>query len=179
MDLRFEPLTPEDFPTLVRWTASQEFLLQWAGPGFSYPLTVEQLEAHYRGCLVDPPAREMWKVLDGASGPMIAHAELSGIDRVLGAATVSRVIVGDPHMRGKGVGTALMRELIRRAFHTLDLATLDLNVFDFNKRALDCYRRVGFRIDTRLENVRRVGDSYWSLYHMTLSRTPPGPERSA
>ena len=172
--IRLAPLEPGDFPTLVRWTTSPEFLVQWAGPAFSYPLTAAQLEEHYRGCLESPPKREMWKAVESEGGQMVAHAELNGIDRKDLRATVSRVIVGDSKSRGKGIGTALMRALVSRAFDDLGLASLDLNVFDFNRRAIDCYLRVGFKIESRLENVQRVGDTYWSVYRMVLAR-PPSP----
>ena len=149
--------------------------MQWAGPSFSYPLTVEQLEEHYGGCLAVPPAREMWKAVERGSPGMIGHIELGSIDREEGTATVSRVIVGDPRRRGQGIGTAMMRFVVDRAFGILGLRALDLYVFDFNRRAVDCYLRVGFRIDARLENVRRVGDGYWSTYHMVLERPGPAP----
>lgn len=172
MEMDFAPLEPADFPTLVAWTTSMEFLLQWAGPKFSYPLTIDQLAEHHRECAGPEPAREMWKGMDRSTGAMVAHAELNTIDRLAKCATISRVIVGDPRARGKGIGTQLMSFLVRRAFDVLDLETLDLNVFDFNQRAVDCYRRVGFEIESRLENVRRVGDGYWSLYRMALGRRP-------
>jgi len=167
-DIELRPLEPADFEHLIGWTTSPEFLLQWAGPGFSYPLTVEQLAEHHRGCRADPPLREMWKALPRGSAEMIGHAELTGIDRVARTATVSRVLVGDPHRRGRGIGTAMMELLIRRAVDGLDLSGLDLYVFDFNRRAIDCYTGVGFRIDARMENVRRVGDEFWSMYRMVL-----------
>ncbi len=33
-----------DFQQLINWIDSPEFLLQWGGPNFSFPLTEEQLE---------------------------------------------------------------------------------------------------------------------------------------
>ena len=171
-DIELRPLERVDFPILVSWAKSAEFLLQCAGPGFSYPLTVDQLEEHHRGCTADPPVREMWKVVELGSPGMIGHVELGSLDRTELTATVSRVIVGDPRLRGGGIGTAMMRLIVERAFHHLGLRALDLYVFDFNRRAIDCYSRVGFRIDARMENVRRVGDAYWSMLHMVLE---PGP----
>lgn len=169
-DVELLPLEPADFPTLVGWVHSAEFLLQCAGPGFSYPLTVEQLEAHHRGCTADPPVREMWKARERGTPGTIGHIELSSLDRTEQTATVSRVIVGDPRRRGAGIGTAMVRLVIDRAFGVLGLRALDLYVFDFNKRAIDCYARVGFRIDARMENVRRMGDTYWSMYRMLLEK---------
>jgi RimJ/RimL family protein N-acetyltransferase len=170
IDVDLAPLSAEDFPVLVSWTTSAEFLLQWAGPRFAFPLTVEQIEEHYRDCLAHPPKREMWKAMLRGSTEMVGHAELNSIDRSAGTATISRVIVGDRARRGKGIGAAMTDFLLRRAFGDLGLATVDLYVFDWNSRAIDCYTRAGFRIDTRLDNARRVGDTYWSLYRMVMER---------
>jgi RimJ/RimL family protein N-acetyltransferase len=177
--MELAPLERLDFDSLIRWTTSPEFLLQWAGPSFSYPLTAEQLDEHCRGCAAEPPLREMWKAVLPRSGEMIGHAELGSIDYAARTATVSRVIIGDPLERGKGFGTTLMQLLLRRAFEGIGLRALDLYVFDFNRRAVDCYARVGFTIDAHMQNVRRVADGYWSMYRMVMQRTGSGSRASA
>jgi RimJ/RimL family protein N-acetyltransferase len=169
IDVDLAPLSTEDLGVLVGWTTSAEFLLQWAGPRFSFPLTVEQLEEHHRGCLTEPPKREMWKAMLRGSAEMVGHAELNSIDRSAGTATISRVIVGASR-RGKGIGAAMTDFLLRRAFGDLGLTAVDLYVFDWNSRAIGCYTRAGFRIDAHMENARRVGDTYWSLYRMVMER---------
>jgi RimJ/RimL family protein N-acetyltransferase len=176
MDILMRPLEEADLPTLIHWTRSAEFLLQWAGPAFAYPLTTEQLLEHHRGCTADPPTREMWKAV--AQGQMVGHAELGSIDRQARTATISRVIVGEPKDRGRGIGAAMMDHLVRRAFAALDLVSVDLHVFDFNRRAVACYHRVGFRIESHLENVHRVGAEFWGLYRMSLDRPTPGQPTS-
>lgn len=43
----------EDFDQLIEWSGDAEYLLQWAGPQFHFPLSKEQLsnylDAAYRG----------------------------------------------------------------------------------------------------------------------------------
>lgn len=169
MEISLHPLEEDDLPILVSWTSSREFLMQWAGPSFSYPLTVGQLAEHLAGCRADPPLRRMLKAVE-CDGGMIGHAEIDAINEQAGTATVSRVIVGRPRSRGAGLGTTIMRMIVRLAFDEMGLQELDLHVFDFNARALSCYRKVGFTVESHIPNARRVGDSYWGLYRMVLSR---------
>jgi hypothetical protein len=47
--VRVEPLGAEDYGRLVDWIDSPEKLLLWGGTLFTYPLTEDQLRAHYEG----------------------------------------------------------------------------------------------------------------------------------
>ena len=38
-----------DFATLLEWSGNKSFLLQWASPNFTYPLTREQLIEYLEG----------------------------------------------------------------------------------------------------------------------------------
>lgn len=173
-DLSVLPMTEGDLPELVRWTSSREFLLQWAGPVFTYPLTIDQLLEHFGGCQTAPPRRRMYKAVD-CDGRMVGHAELDALDVAAATATVSRVIVGNPRERGTGLGTEIMRRIIAISFGELELQQLHLHVFDFNARALACYRKVGFSMESHIPDARRVGDSFWGLYRMVLQRNEAAP----
>ena len=56
------------------------------------------------------------------------------------------VTVEDGH-QGSGVGTALLRELIRAADDTLDVLRLELEVYGDNPRAVALYRAHGFEVE--------------------------------
>ena len=42
--LKIEPFSSNDFQQLIDWIPDSSFALQWGGPAFTYPLTIEQLE---------------------------------------------------------------------------------------------------------------------------------------
>ena len=97
-----EPFTEADFDRLIGWIPSSDFLLQWAGPDFEYPLNREQLNEYLTGTQGDLPSKLIYKVVDSENGTVIGHIELAAIDRRNGSARVCRVLVGDPSYRGKG-----------------------------------------------------------------------------
>ncbi len=46
---------------------------------------------------------------------------------------------------GKGYGADAIKTLLKYAFHELNLHKIYLRVYDFNKRAMRCYEKVGFK----------------------------------
>lgn len=49
MEVYLEALSEQDFTTIIEWInqKDEDFIVQWAGLTYSYPLTIEQLKAHY------------------------------------------------------------------------------------------------------------------------------------
>ncbi len=160
----------EDFPTLLGWATTPEFLMQWTGRTFTWPLDDAQLEAYLADAEADPPRRFLYMAVDPDDGRSLGHIGLRDIDYVDLSATVSCVLVSDSAGRGRGLGTAMMERICEFAFHELKLHRLELYVFDFNASAIACYKRAGFQIDGLMRDKRRLGDTYWSPYVMSLLR---------
>jgi RimJ/RimL family protein N-acetyltransferase len=62
--------------------------------------------------------------------------------------------------RGGGVGSAAVRELLRLAFEELRLNRVYLRVVADNPRALEFYRRLGFKEEGRFRQDTRHGDAF-------------------
>lgn len=162
------PFSLQDAPRLIEWASSAEFLQQWVGPTFQYPLDMEQIERHLHQAAGPEPSIMPFKVVDPATGGMIGYIELCSIDRNNRSAMLGRVIVGPEALRGQGIGSRMIREVVRIGFEELGLHRIGLVVFDFNAGAIACYRKAGFQIEGRLRDARRMGDEFWTLYSMSL-----------
>ncbi len=176
--LSLRPFERADFGHLLSWVESAEFLMQWAGPIFTYPLDAGQLERYKLLATGDPPTRYIYTALAG--GEAVGHIELSQVDRRHSSATLARVLVA-PGRRGAGLGRQMVSQALGIGFDTLGLHRLDLNVFDFNHAAIACYTRAGLVREGLLRDARRVGDAYWSVVNMSMlapewpaHRPPPG-----
>jgi len=66
------------------------------------------------------------------------------------------------------LGSLIINELIRIGFSELKLHRLDLGVYDFNKQAIKCYEKCGFKIEGLLIDNMRYGKTFWSSYNMSL-----------
>jgi RimJ/RimL family protein N-acetyltransferase len=166
--IELQPFGREDFRRLIEWSPTPEFLMQWAGPFFTFPLDEAQLESYLQSAREDPPVRYIYRVVDTDTGSVVGHIELGTISLPHRTATVHRVLVGDPACRGKGIGEEMVRRIQEIAFGQMGLHRLELVVFDFNEPARRCYEKAGFQVEGRLRECRRVGDAYWSLYVMGM-----------
>jgi RimJ/RimL family protein N-acetyltransferase len=64
----------------------------------------------------------------------------------------------------KGYGSEAMRLMVDYAFRTLNLHRLELQVYDFNPRAIRVYEKIGFR----REGVLRDALFYDGVYHSAI-----------
>ena len=161
--IRFEKFEKEDFNTLIDWIKTEESMIHFSGPFFTFPITTEQLEAY-----ITNGNRLVYKVIDSTTNKTIGHAELNNIDKKNQNARISRVLIGDNSNRNKGFGKAIIKELVRIGFNELELHRLDLAVFDFNLQAIRCYESCGFQIEGKLRDTTKFGNNYWSIYTMSL-----------
>jgi RimJ/RimL family protein N-acetyltransferase len=166
--IQLRPFTEADIDRLISWIPSAEFLLQWAGPSYSFPLTQEQIGELLALATADEPPVMLFKAVDPVSGQVIGHIELLNIDRTNRSVTVGRVLVGPVEQRGHGVGRQIVAAALKIAFEELALHRVGLGVFDFNTAAIACYERVGFRREGALRDYRRIGGDYWTLIMMSI-----------
>ena len=133
---------------LLDWMkdSDAEFLIQFAGPGYRFPLDEKQLlDSLYDKSIL------VFKAIDKTTGTMIGHCQLTRIDLRNKTASIGRVLI-KPDNRGLGYGYAMLIELINYATSVLKLKQLNLRVFDFNQSAVRCYLKLGF-VESKRENV--------------------------
>jgi RimJ/RimL family protein N-acetyltransferase len=170
MDITLREFTRDDVPQLIEWVNSggPDFFVRWAGTAFDYPLTEAQLEAHLAEAEGPERTRRVFAAVDSATGEVVGHAELSRVDRKNRSATISRLLVGEPSARGKGVGRQIVSGVLDVAFDEMSLHRVDLYVLEFHVAALSMYKALGFKTEGHLVEARRAGDKYWNAYYMAM-----------
>ena len=81
------------------------------------------------------------------------------------------LFVHDDHQR-KGVGRAMLRAMTAIAWDRWDLRRLELVVVCDNTRAIEFYRRCGFRIEGRHDSFARRADGFVDVYTMARLAMP-------
>ncbi|MCP3027056.1 GNAT family N-acetyltransferase [Halobacillus sp. A5] len=157
-----------DFQQLINWIETPEFLLQWGGPNFRFPLDAAQLESYLKGANEKNSKVLIYSVVEKETDNIIGHISLGKIDRTNESARVGKVLVGDKNVRGKGIGQQMMTEILKIAFDELGLHRVSLGVFDFNSSAIGCYVKAGFKKEGLLRDSRKIGNAYWSLWEMSV-----------
>lgn len=161
--IKLEPLKRPDFKQLINWIDSEEFLIQWSGNAFTYPLNDQQLEQY-----IESTNTLAFKVIDEESKEVIGHISLGQIDNINKSARIGKVLVGDTKMRGRSIGKHMMKAVLHIAFEELKLHRVTLGVYDFNTSAISCYEKIGFVKEGLLRESKKVGETYWNLWEMSM-----------
>ncbi len=161
--IKLESLKRSNFKQLINWIDSEEFLIQWSGNAFTYPLNEQQLENY-----IESSNTLAFKVIDEESKKVVGHISLGQIDNINKSARVGKVLVGDTKMRGRSIGKHMMKAVLQVAFEELKLHRVTLGVYDFNTSAISCYEKIGFIKEGLLRESKKVGETYWNLWEMSM-----------
>lgn len=162
-----------DLEKIVEWNEnkSADYLLQWAGPMYNYPLTPVQVENYFLNEVKkDSSNIFVYKVQLSDTCEIIGTVELRQIDENKKIGKVCRFLIGDEVIRGRGIGTEVLKEILRIGFEDLNFEKITLGVFDFNQGAIKCYENAGFAKVKLIENARKSPSGYWNLYEMAISK---------
>lgn len=161
--ITLEPFKRFNFKQLINWIDSKEFLIQWSGNAFTYTLNEDQLEKY-----IESENTLAFKVIDEESKEVIGHISLGQIDNINKSARIGKVLVGDTKMRGRSIGKHMMKAVLHIAFEELKLHRVTLGVYDFNTSAISCYEKIGFVKEGLLRESKKVGETYWNLWEMSM-----------
>ncbi|WDZ80502.1 GNAT family protein (plasmid) [Ensifer adhaerens] len=155
--LLVEAFSETHIPEMLDWFSTLEALVQWGGPGLSFPLEAAQIQAMLAGTKAVAPERSMFAGL--VDGKLAGHAQVA-LDWPNGVGRLSRVAI-NPQMRGRGLAAPFLREVTKRFFTNPAFARLELNVYTFNEAAIRTYRSLGFREEGVRRSSAKVGDVRW------------------
>jgi RimJ/RimL family protein N-acetyltransferase len=167
MTLQIKRFREKDISRVCSWIKSEKVLVQWAGPIFSWPLTQKQFREHLRAVRTGTPTLYPLGLYLGST--LIGYCELSAYNRKSNSAQLSRVIVS-PKYRHKGLALMMIKHVLAFGFQELELNRIGLGVFDFNKPAIKCYKKVGFTLEGTLRESAKVGNSFWDCHIMSILR---------
>jgi RimJ/RimL family protein N-acetyltransferase len=121
-------------------------------------------------------------ILDCKSGRLIGRCMLFDIDRVNRSAMMG-IVIGETDFWGLGYGQEATRLLLEYGFQLLNLNSIILGVFEYNQRAVACYKKVGFKEIGRRREARIIGEKKYdailmdilaSEFHSTRIQKIPG-----
>lgn len=109
----------------------------------------------------------------------IGMIDLSGFNWHAGHCWVG-IGLGEPEFWGKGYGSDAMNIILRFAFRELNLNRVNLNVFEYNPRAIRSYEKVGFKHEGVVRDWMAREGKRWDVVFMGILRRewealqPPG-----
>ena len=157
-----------DIPMLTGRIPDERFLRQWAGHHYQYPLDRAQLLKSLERTRGGKPSHFMFTAFRQGDGTVVGHIELMNIDYANESACLGRALICQAEDRGKGLGKAMVAEALNYGFNVLGLMEINIGVFDFNKPAIACYKKLGFTEYEFREHARQFENESWNLVMMKL-----------
>ena len=160
--IRLAPFKKEHYATLIAWVKTEEELMQFGGPQLNFPLTEEQLDH-----LLSNQNTVPFVVINDETNLPIGHAEIYLSEA---SAKLSRILIGVEELRGKGIGFEIVTNLLSIIFNQYEKQWADLNVFDWNLAAINCYQKAGFTLNPNKRLERKIKDQTWIAINMVITK---------
>jgi RimJ/RimL family protein N-acetyltransferase len=174
--IRLRPLERDDLSRSVAWLADPEVR---DGIAMFMPLSLEDETKWFEDMKKRERALQILAVdarPPGAPAGALAqdwlHIGSTGFNELdwrVRAAELG-IMIGDKKFWSQGYGADTVRTLVNFGFKELNLNRIYLRVFDFNRRAIRCYTKVGFVEEGRLRQGHYHDGRYHDLLIMGLLR---------
>ncbi|WP_138204121.1 GNAT family N-acetyltransferase [Haloimpatiens lingqiaonensis] len=153
------PINVEDYEKYTKWVNDMEVS---AGLVFASKLigieaeksVLERLSTNgYNFAIVDVEKDEL---IGNCGYPKLDH--INRIGEV-------GIFIGNKDYWGKGYGQDVLNLLLDFGFNVLNLHNISLKVYSFNKQAIKCYKKVGFKEAGRLREAKLIaGKAYDEIF---------------
>ena len=155
----------EDFKYMRRWVNDPE-ITNYLTDLFLYPHTIVDTE-NFLDFMLDNKSSTTkgFVIAHRDSGEYIGQIDLMTIDWINRVSKIG-IVIGVKDNFGKGYGTEAIQLLQEFAFNKLNLHKLELEVREFNKRAIRTYEKCGFKKEGRIRENFYIGGHYKDTIHM-------------
>lgn len=142
--VRLRAYTKEDLPLTLDYLNEPD-VAKGLRAGFLFPLKKEDQDKWYES--LNPLSKDTYsfaiesktdKIYLGGCG--IKDINIKDHIAAIG------IFLGKQHW-GKGYGSDTLRILVKFCFEEINVNKVKLNVFSFNKKAIQCYEKVGFKTE--------------------------------
>lgn len=81
------------------------------------------------------------------------------------------IVIGEKNYWNKGYGSDAIKSIINFALYKLNLGSIKLDVYRYNRRAINVYRKCGFKLIQIEKRNHFYNGKYWDTLLMGLKKT--------
>jgi ribosomal-protein-alanine N-acetyltransferase len=175
------PLEKEDLARYQELFAEPEISLSYGKLGV--PETLGRLQRRYDAGELDTTDRFLLLVIE-TEGTLIGAMQLSNTENLPSRSATFGIMIGDPAYLDRGYGTEASKLLLDYAFAVLGYHKVNLDLFEYNARALAMYEKLGFVVEGRRRENHWSRGRFWDDILMGVTAEewwkghgqPPPPE---
>lgn len=156
----------DDLPYMRKWVNDIE-ITKYLSHIFLYPHTLNTTESFLNSILEGNSGIKGFIIAHKATEEYIGQIDLIKIDWINRIGTLG-IVIGSREYLGKGYGTEAIKLIQKFAFNSLNLNKLDLEVRDYNERAIKCYKKCGFQEEGRIREAFFVDGKYTDTIFMGI-----------
>jgi RimJ/RimL family protein N-acetyltransferase len=109
----------------------------------------------------------IFSIIDLETDRLIGRVLLFGVSQIDRQANIG-IVIGEKDYWDRGYGAEALSLMLDHAFNALNLNSVMLGTFDYNERAIACYRKLGFKLIGRRRQARILGERKYDLVLMDL-----------
>ncbi|WP_127532202.1 GNAT family N-acetyltransferase [Paenibacillus kobensis] len=158
----------EDLSCMREW-CNNSAITYYLSDAFLYPHMRNGTEAYLNALLDGSSEQKGFVIADRLTEQYIGQIDLFELDWKNRSAEFGMVI-GNALLHGRGIGTEAVRLLQQFVFMELNLNRLQLEVYEYNKKAIRCYTKCGFREEGRLRERHFSQGRYCDVVIMAILR---------
>jgi RimJ/RimL family protein N-acetyltransferase len=162
-NIYLSPVSIEDAETYVKWISDPEISDKLHNTSKLFNVLSEQ--DWINNCLKNGDYN--FAIVRKSDDKLIGNCGFNSINHIDGTATVG-IFIGDKENQNKGYGSEALKALLKYGFGVLNLNNIDLHVFDFNQRAINCYKKVGFKEYGRRHKAYYINNEYHDVISMEI-----------
>lgn len=98
---------------------------------------------------------------------LIGSVSINDINNIHRIGTLG-IFIGDPEYRSKGYGAEAINLILDFAFRYMNLKNINLSVYEYNERAIKCYKKVGFKEYGRRRKSIYMNGKYYDRIFMDI-----------
>lgn len=156
------PINPEDAEIYTKWMNDLEVSIYTTSAPRIYTLAKEKE-------ILDQISKEGYNfaIIDSEKEIVIGNCGLINVDLINRKAELG-IFIGDKEYRSKGYGAEAIELLLDYSFNLLNLNSIMLIVKAFNKRAIKCYEKSGFKLIGKRREASIFGNQKYDECYMDI-----------
>lgn len=159
----------EDLPYIRKWVNNPE-ITQYLSHIFLYPHTMNATESFLNSILDGSSSMKGFVIAHKENEEYIGQIDLINIDWINRIGTLG-IVIGNTEKLSKGYGTEAIKLIQEFAFNRLNLHKLDLEVREYNDRAIRCYKKCGFVEEGRFRENYFIDGKYTDTLFMGILKS--------
>lgn len=158
------PVSKDSTESWTRWDNDLEVGIPLGNEPYT-PTTIESTEENIASIIKEKI--HAFDILEIESDHLIGRCFLGALDNVNRSCRLG-IVIGEKTHWDRGFGTEAIHLLLEYAFNIINMNSVNLGTYSFNKRAIACYKKVGFKEIEKRRESRIIGEKKYDTIMMDI-----------